>query len=76
MRIIGSVGNGSNDIQQPVGNSTMFSSTTMTVSGSSGGIAILLDPTTNNGYYFEIAALTNNNVKNYLKTLLIYFIHL
>jgi len=33
--------------------------------GSSGGIAILIDPTTNNGYYFEIAALTNNNVNNY-----------
>lgn len=35
------------------------------VSGSSGGIAVLLNPTTNNGYYFEIAALTTNELSNY-----------
>lgn len=35
------------------------------IGGASGGIAVLLNPETNNGYYFEIAALTNNNVNNY-----------
>ena len=35
------------------------------VSGSSGGIAVLLNPNTNNGYYFEIAALTTNELSNY-----------
>lgn len=68
MRIIGTIGNGSNQNQEPVGNSTMFSSSSMTIGGASGGIAVLLDPATNNGYYFEIAALTNNNVKNYSGT--------
>jgi hypothetical protein len=35
------------------------------VGGSSGGMGILVNPKTNNGYYFEIAALTDNNINNY-----------
>lgn len=35
------------------------------VNGASGGLAVMLNPETNNGYYFEIAALTDNNVQNY-----------
>lgn len=42
------------------------------VSGSSGGIAVLLNPNTNNGYYFEIAALTTNELSNYSDTTAMY----
>jgi hypothetical protein len=42
------------------------------VSGSSGGIAVLLNPNTNNGYYFEIAALTTNELSNYSDATSIY----
>lgn len=35
------------------------------IGGSSGGLGVLVNPKTNNGYYFEIAALTDNNVNNY-----------
>ena len=34
------------------------------VSGNSGGLAILLNPETNNGYYFEILALDSSDEKN------------
>ena len=37
------------------------------ISGGSGGLAILLNPVTNNGYYFEIVALSEDNVTSYLK---------
>lgn len=42
------------------------------VNGSSGGIAVLLNPNTNNGYYFEIAALTTNELSNYSNATSIY----
>jgi hypothetical protein len=46
-----------------------FSSNTpdqnINISGASGGLAVMLNPNTNVGYYFEIAALTENNVKAY-----------
>ena len=35
--------------------------------GGSGGLAVLLNPETNNGYYFEIIALTEDNITPYLK---------
>ena len=37
------------------------------ISGGSGGLAILLNPATNSGYYFEIVALSKDNVTSYLK---------
>jgi hypothetical protein len=37
------------------------------IGGGSGGLAVLLNPETNNGYYFEIIALTEDNVSSYLK---------
>ena len=37
------------------------------ISGGSGGLAILLNPITNNGYYFEIVALSEDNITSYLK---------
>ncbi len=54
--------------QSGIGEDTWYSSTKTSASGnitknsvkaSSGGIAVLLNPETNNGYYFEIAALSD-----------------
>jgi hypothetical protein len=39
---------------------------TISIGGGSGGISIV-NPATNNGYYFEIAALTAGNIDSYLK---------
>jgi hypothetical protein len=38
------------------------------ISGASGGLAVMVNPETNVGYYFEIAALTENNVESYSST--------
>jgi hypothetical protein len=37
----------------------------LNISGGSGGIAVLLNPETNVGYYFEIISLTEKNVSDY-----------
>jgi hypothetical protein len=37
----------------------------LNISGGSGGIAVMLNPTTNVGYYFEIIALTEKNISEY-----------
>ena len=74
MRIIGQVGKQKADsegiVQNPLGAVPYFVGTqadtnlNINVSGSSGGIAVLLDPTTNNGYYFELIAL-NGEANSY-----------
>ena len=72
MRIIGKIESQGEYSQTPVGATTYFDvlGTTpdknITLSGGSGGISIL-NPTTNQGYYFEIAALTQSNIESYLK---------
>ena len=38
----------------------------ISIGGGSGGLGLLVNPETNNGYYFEIIALTENNVESYL----------
>ena len=73
MRIVGKIENNENRTQTPIGSSTFYQVTgsapdkNVSIGGGSGGIAMLLNPTTNNGYYFEIAALTENNIESYLK---------
>ena len=63
MRIIGKIENSEDRGQTSNGSSTYFvinGSTpdkNINVSGGSAGIAVMLNPTTNVGYYFEIAAL-------------------
>ena len=37
----------------------------LTIAGGSGGMAVLINPETNNGYFFEIAALTASNLSDY-----------
>lgn len=71
MRVVGKINNNSTTVQTPVGVSTYYTSTTkytnktVSIGGSSGGIGILINPETNNGYYLEIVAMTENNVTDY-----------
>jgi hypothetical protein len=71
MRIIGRMENSEIRGQTPSGSFTYYTPTETTsdqpvaVAGSSGGIAFSLNPETNNGYYFEIIALTDSNVSDY-----------
>ena len=71
MRIIGKIENNENRGQTPIGSTTYFVVTGNTpdqninVSGGSGGLAVMLNPSTNVGYYFEIMALTENNITDY-----------
>jgi hypothetical protein len=71
MRIIGKIENNETSVQTAAGATTYYNVATSTpeenvaVSGGSGGIATLLNPETNNGYYFEIAALSESNVDKY-----------
>ena len=71
LRIVGRVENSDIRGQSPDGESTYFTLNNtrtdqdVTVAGGSGGLAVLINPETNNGYYFEIAALTAANISDY-----------
>ena len=71
MRIIGRIENDTNVVQTAVGSTINYTvngtapNEPINISGGSGGLGVLLNPTTNNGYYFEIIALgTNSRSKN------------
>lgn len=71
MRIVGKIENNETRGQTPVGTSTYYVVTgsdpnqNINISGGSGGMAVMLNAETNNGYYFEIIALTENNISSY-----------
>lgn len=71
MRIVGRLENSDVRSQAPNGSSTYFTvkntrtDQESTISGGSGGLGVLLNPETNNGYYFEIVALTASNIGDY-----------
>jgi hypothetical protein len=71
MRVIGRIENNLSSIQTAAGASTYYNITPKTsetnpaIAGGGGGIATLLNPETNSGYYFEIAALSESNVEQY-----------
>ena len=73
MRIVGKIENNTTRTQTPTGSTTYYQisgtqpNQTVSIGGGSGGLAVLLNPTTNVGYYFEIIALTEDNVNSYLK---------
>ena len=73
MRIIGKIENNVGRTQTPTGSipylqvSGSQPDQNVNIGGGSGGLAVLLNPLTNNGYYFEIIALTENNITPYLK---------
>ena len=70
-RIIGRIENSETRGQTPEG-STIYYTAEQTetgqspaIAGGSGGLAVMVNPETNSGYYFEIAALTENNLSAY-----------
>lgn len=71
MRVIGRVESTGDRTQTVVGGMTYFNITgndptkNVSLGGGSGGIN-LVNPATNNGYYFEIAALTSANIDQFL----------
>jgi hypothetical protein len=71
MRIIGKVENSESRGQSPFGVNTYYNSTSaasdkpIAIGGASGGLGIMINPETSNGYYFEIMALTENNLSSY-----------
>ena len=73
VRVIGKIENNENRSQTPNGSVTYYQvpgvqpNQNVSIGGGSGGLAVLLNPETNNGYYFEIVALTEENINSYLK---------
>ncbi len=73
MRIVGKIENNITRTQTPIGSTTYYQTSgtqtdqSVNIGGGSGGLALLLNPETNNGYYFEIIALTEDNINSYLK---------
>lgn len=73
VRIIGRIESSGETKQTPVGSTAYYNTANtdptknITLGGGSAGVCVS-NPTTNEGYYFEIAALTDSNVNSYLKT--------
>jgi hypothetical protein len=73
MRIVGKIENNEIRVQTPIGSTSYFQvngvkpDQNVNIGGGSGGIGLLINPETNNGYYFEIIALTETNIDSYLK---------
>ena len=73
VRIVGKIENNINKSQTPIGSTPYYQISgvqpdqNVTIGGGSGGLGLLINPETNNGYYFEIVALTEENVNSYLK---------
>jgi hypothetical protein len=71
MRIIGKINNNETRGQSPEGSKTYYQAAgdsaekSTAIGGASGGLAVLLNPLTNNGYYFELIALTENDTSSY-----------
>lgn len=71
VRIIGKLENLLNRSQTPIGGQTYYTLPTeepdvnITIGGASAGVAALINPETNNGYYFEIAALSEEDTNGY-----------
>jgi len=71
LRIIGNIENNEVRGQSPVGSMTYYvspgsePSQNISIGGGSGGLGIMVNPSTNVGYYFEIVALTENNIEKY-----------
>jgi hypothetical protein len=71
LRIVGRYETDQAKGQTPVGLNSYYSvpnsrtNQSTAVSGSSAGLGVMVNPETNVGYYFELAALTENNVDQY-----------
>jgi hypothetical protein len=73
MRIVGKIENSISRTQTPNGSTPYYQISgnqpdqNINIGGGSGGLAFLLNSENNNGYYFEIIALTEDNITSYLK---------
>jgi hypothetical protein len=73
IRVVGKIENNEVRGQTPIGSTPYYQVTgsgtnkNISIGGASGGLAVLLNSETNNGYYFEIIALTENDIEQYLK---------
>lgn len=71
MRIVGTFNQGLDSSQSPFGAITYYEANVAdpdkksSVAGSSGGLSILVNPETNNGYYFEIIAINQTGFETY-----------
>lgn len=71
LRVIGRSENDENRLQTPVGVMSFYGvsepspNQLASIGGASAGMSIMIDPAKNTGYYFEIAALTADNVTSY-----------
>ena len=71
LRIVGRIENNPTRSQTPLGSTSYYQVTgsatnqNVSIGGGSAGIAVLLNAETNNGYYFEIAALSESNIEGY-----------
>lgn len=71
VRIIGKIENNEVRGQTPSGSMTYYvipgtdPSQNISIGGGSGGLGVMVNPSTNAGYYFEIAALTDTNISTY-----------
>ena len=79
LRIVGKLENNRDRGQSPTGVGTYYTvlntetQQSSTIGGASGGIGVMVNPNTNNGYFFEIAALTESNISQYANVDNIYF---
>lgn len=71
LRIVGKQENEELRLQTPVGVMKFYGveeatpEQLATIGGSSAGLSVMIDPSKNTGYYFEIAALTADNITTY-----------
>ena len=71
IRVVGRIESGESNTQNAAGSMNYFTLSNANanqnpvVSGGSGGISVLLNPETNQGYYFEIAALSDGNIDEF-----------
>jgi hypothetical protein len=72
LRIVGKIENNVDRFQTPIGSTSYYQvnpstpNQNPTIGGGSGGLAVMVNPETNNGYYFEVVALTESNIESYL----------
>jgi len=72
VRIIGTPENSTDASQSITGSMNYYapqskiSNSETIIKGGGGGLGVLVNPETNNGYFFEIGALSTNNVEEYL----------
>lgn len=71
MRLVGKIENNENRGQTPVGSTSYYEipgstpAKNINIGGASGGLAVMLNPETNNGYYFELIALTDTDTNSF-----------